>query len=172
MVCGVWCAVCGVRCVVVCGVWWCGGVWCGVWVVCGWCGVWSGLVISRECGAGGGVVCVWGVWLACCMWAGVVCVVCGGRVGGHARRPSSRPCHALNNSGHLVRELPPTLTCSSTSTLDSASAMWPGVVPGGFPCEVGLGRPAFPAPSLMCFCADQHVRNYKAAVDTGCPTQA
>ena len=80
-----WCVVCGVGC-----------VWrvCGVWVVCGWCGVWSGLVISRESGAGGGVVCVWGIgWRVVCGlgWC-VLCVVGGWAVTravllrGHATR--------------------------------------------------------------------------------------
>jgi hypothetical protein len=70
MVCGVWCVVwCGVVwCGVVwCGVVWCGVVWCGV-VGCGvvWCGVvWCGVV---WCGV------VWcGVVWCGVVWCGVLC---------------------------------------------------------------------------------------------------
>ena len=94
--CVVWLFWVGGVCVGWCGAWfvrgfgWCvaggrvmrggggGGVcpWCGGRVACVWCGVWSGLVMSRECGVDGRVVCVWGMgW--CVMyvgWGGVCCV--------------------------------------------------------------------------------------------------
>ena len=65
----------------------------------------------------------------------------------HARLLSSWQRHSLNHNGHLVRELPGChrpwhvgVNRRSTSLAPQASAMRSGgVIPGCFPCEVGLG---------------------------------